>query len=222
MTAPRGPDEAPDVADAYDRWAPVYDEDANRTRDLAGVALRSAGLDLDGRDVVEAGCGTGRNTVWLAEHARGVLGLDVSDGMLRRARERVNSPRVRFVRHDVRSAWPVGDGAADVVVSMLILEHVERLPPVFAEAARVLRPGGRLFVAEHHPTRQLLGSQAWFTDPGTGEPERVAAFLHHVSEYVEAGLGAGLELRHLGEPRDPGAARTEPPRLVTLRFAAPG
>lgn len=215
---------APDpsrVARAYDIWSAQYDTDENRTRDLAGRVLRSAGLDRAGRDVLELGCGTGRNTEWLAANARTVTGLDFSVGMLDAARQRVRSPSVNFVRHDVRTPWPIGDATTDLIVVTLVLEHVEDLPPVFAEAARVLRPGGTLFCAELHPMRQLLGRQAEFTDPATGSLERIAAFLHDTSEYVRAGLDAGLRLTDLGEWRDDDSDRAAPPRLISLRFLRP-
>lgn len=205
-----------DVGAAYDLWAESYDTDENRTRELAGVVLRESGLELAGRDVVEVGCGTGRNTAWLAARAAGVVGLDLSDGMLRRARERVGSPAVRLLRHDVRTPWPLADAVADLVVAMLVLEHVERLAPVFREAARVLRPDGALFLCELHPVRQMLGRRAEFTHPETGATERVAAFLHDVSEYVNEAVAAGLELSRLEEPRDPGAGVSSPPRLLAL------
>lgn len=207
-----------DIAAAYDLWADTYDVDPNRTRELAGEILRQYDLSLAGRDVVEIGCGTGRNTLWLSEHAENVLALDISEGMLRRAKARVQSPRVRFLQHDVRSAWPGADGSADVVIAMLVLEHVERLEPIFGEAARVLRCGGDLFVCELHPMRQMLGRQAEFTNPRTGERERVAAFLHDVSEYVNGGLQAGFTLVHLGEWRDTGADHADPPRLLSVHF----
>jgi ubiquinone/menaquinone biosynthesis C-methylase UbiE len=207
-----------DIAAAYDLWAGTYDVDPNRTRELAGEVLRHHDLSLAGRSVVEIGCGTGRNTLWLAEHAENVLALDLSEGMLRQAKARVRSPSVRFVQHDIRSAWPAADGSADVVIAMLVLEHVERLEPVLDEAARVLRRAGDLFICELHPMRQMLGRQAQFTNPRTGERERVAAFLHDVSEYVNGGLEAGFTLAHLGEWRDPGASPADPPRLLSAHF----
>jgi malonyl-CoA O-methyltransferase len=198
----------------------VYDVDENRTRDLAVAVLRRAPLRLAGRAVLEIGCGTGANTAWLAERSGSVLGLDLSREMLRRAEARVRAAHVRFARHDVRAAWPVGDGSVGVVIAMLVLEHVEHLPPIFAEAARVLDRGGELFLCELHPARQWQGRQAEFTHPATGEPVRVPAFLHETSEYVNAGLAAGLALAHLGEWRDPEAPRTALPRLLSARFAA--
>ncbi len=218
MTTPR---ENSDIAAAYDLWADTYDIDPNRTRELAGEVLRQCDLRLAGRDVLEIGCGTGRNTLWLGERAENVLALDISEGMLRQARARVQSPRVRFLQHDISSPWPSADGSADVVIAMLVLEHVQRLQPIFGEAARVLRRGGDLFVCELHPMRQILGRQAEFTNPRTGERERVAAFLHDVSEYVNGGLQAGFTLGRLGEWRDTGAGRADPPRLLSVQFHVP-
>jgi ubiquinone/menaquinone biosynthesis C-methylase UbiE len=207
------------VEAAYDAWARDYDTDENRTRDLDAVALRSHALELDGRDVLEVGCGTGKNTVWLAEHARSVVALDLSDEMLKRARERVPAAHVRFQKTDIRRPWPLGSGSVDFVVANLVLEHVENLAPIFAEAARVLRPGGRLFLSELHPYRQLRGSVARFTDPATQEVVRVPAFIHDVSEFVNGGIAAGLAVVQIGEWRDEAEnAKTGIPRLFTAEF----
>lgn len=210
-----------DPAGAYDRWAAVYDDDRNATRDLDAAVLRAAGLQLEGRDVLELGCGTGKNTGWLAGLARTVLALDLSTGMLARARARITAASVRFVEHDVRTRWPAADASVDAVVGNLVLEHVADLAPVFREAARVLRPGGTLWLAELHPERQRRGGQAHFRDPATGETVYVVAHRHDVSDYVNGGLDAGLELRHLGEPIEAEAPAGAPPRLLTLRFARP-
>jgi malonyl-CoA O-methyltransferase len=203
---------------AYDRWAASYDADENATRDLDALVLRCAPLRFEGADVLELGCGTGKNTAWLAERSRSVLALDFSDGMLARARERVHAPHVRFARHDVREPWPSADASADVVVGNLVLEHVADLAPIYAEAARVLRPGGRLFLCELHPYRQWRGGQARFTDATTGESVLVAAHLHSVADYVNGGLGCGLLLRGVGEWLEDGALAGVPPRLFSVLF----
>jgi ubiquinone/menaquinone biosynthesis C-methylase UbiE len=210
-----------EVAAAYNEWAETYDIDQNRTRDLAAQVLRQADLNFTDRNVIEAGCGTGRNTEWLARPdagAAGIVALDFSEEMLTRARGRVRDPRVRFVQHDVRATWPIEDASADLVIAMLILEHVEIVEPIFAEAARALRPHGELFICELHPMRQMLGGQAQFTNAHTNEPQRVPAFLHDVSDYVNAGLSVGLELVSLYEWRDLEASRSSLPRLLSLQF----
>jgi malonyl-CoA O-methyltransferase len=202
-----------DIAAAYDAWSHTYESSPNRTRELAASVLRGCGLAVEGRDVLEVGCGTGYNTAWLAERAASVVAMDFSEGMISRAEARVVSPHVRFIRHDVREPWPVPTGSADLVVVMLVLEHVERLTPIFAEATRTLRSGGELFVCELHPFRQLTGRQAEFTATDTGECVRVAAYLHDISEYLNTALGTGFALLHVGEWRDEGV---ELPSLFSL------
>ncbi|HEV7682583.1 MAG TPA: methyltransferase domain-containing protein [Pyrinomonadaceae bacterium] len=210
--------EQSEIAAAYNDWAETYDDVPNRTRDLAAEALRQIGLDLEGRKVVEVGCGTGRNTTWLAERAAELVGIDFSEAMLARARIRVNDPRVRFVQHDVNAVWPLAAASADVVIAMLILEHVEHLEKVFLEVARVLRSGGQFLLCELHPIRQLAGAQAQFNNIRTGEHQCVTAFLHDVSDYVNVALASGFELQHMGEWRDAEAPPSGDPRVLSLLF----
>lgn len=205
------------VARAYDRWAASYDADRNVTRDLDATVVRSVNLPIDGVDVVELGCGTGKNTAWLADRAGRVTALDFSPGMLARAQERVAASHVRFAEHDIRRPWPLPDASADVVIGNLVLEHVASLAGVYAEAARVLRPGGVLFLCELHPERQRCGGQAHFTD-SAGVTTHVPAFRHTVAEYVNDGIAAGLRVVHLGEWLEADAVPGAPPRLLSIRF----
>ncbi|HMA24670.1 MAG TPA: class I SAM-dependent methyltransferase, partial [Gemmatimonadaceae bacterium] len=230
LRPPERGDAAAEIARAYDRWATRYDVDDNRTRDLDARVLRESDLAVNGRDVLELGCGTAKNTVWLAERARRVVGLDFSRGMLEVARSRLATGNVELIEHDVQTRWPVSDGEFDLVVADLILEHLENVTPVFAEAARVLRPGGTMFMCELHPYRQWRGGQAHFTDEWSGETIFAPAYAHSIAEYVNAGIGAGLELRRLDEWMDEEAhgpadtareAVRRLPRLVSIRFDKP-
>jgi len=215
MSAPR-----PTVAAAYDAWSATYDADVNRTRDLDAQVLRTVPLDLAGRHVVEVGCGTGKNTGWLAERARSVIALDFSEGMLAVARRRVGCAGVRFVCHDLHDPWPLDAASAGVVVIDLVLEHVADLGPVFAEAARVLEDGGICFVCELHPARQRAGAGAHFLTP-SGETVHVPAHRHTLSEFVAAAADAGLVLHRLGEWIEEGAPAEAPPRLLSLLLHRP-
>ncbi len=203
------------IADAYTRWSDSYDTDSNLTRDLDARVVREVLAEWRGAVAVELGCGTGKNTGWLAERAGHLTALDFSAGMLAQARARTTAPNVSFTQADLTEPWPVPTGAADLVIGNLVLEHIEHLPHIAAEAARVLRPGGRLLLCELHPFRQYLGSKARF-ETADGATVEIPAFVHHVSDYLAAARAAGLTLRELREwwhPDDVAAAK--PPRLLS-------
>lgn len=216
-TESRPADAGAEIARAYDRWSRTYDTDANTTRDLDAEVLRRSSLAIDGRDVLELGCGTGKNTGWIAERARRVIGMDFSPGMLEVARARVPLDRVTLVQHDVRERWPVDDASVDLVIGNLILEHLSSVAPIFAEAARVLRPSGLMYSCELHPYRQLRGGQAHFTDEWSGEVVFAPAFQHTIAEYVNAAVAAGLKIQRLDEWTET-TAPPAIPRLLSLQL----
>ncbi len=200
------------VRDAYAQWAKIYDSNDNATRDADAALLRAQDLPLAGAHVVEFGAGTGKNTQYLAEHAARVTALDLSPDMLAKARARVTADHVTFIEHNITQRWPLDDGSADVVVGNLVLEHIHDLAPVMAQIRRVLRSGGLAWICELHPFRQLQGSQARFeTAQGT---QMVEAYVHSVSEYVNAALMAGLALEGMVEHSDADGR----PRLLALRL----
>jgi ubiquinone/menaquinone biosynthesis C-methylase UbiE len=206
-----------DVQAAYDAWAATYDVDRNLTPFTTAI-IRKQLLPLSGACVVEIGCGTGANTVWLAEAADRVIAFDFSEPMLEQARRRVTSDAVLFLRHDVSEPWPIPDHSADLVLDSLVLEHVADLPLVFREAHRVLKPGGSAFVFELHPFNQMAGGQAHFVDRSTGNEVWVPAVRHDVSDYVNSGLAAGFRLVALGEWRGSKGKNDSPPILLSLTF----
>ncbi len=96
--------------------------------------------------VLDLGSGTGRFTSLLAETFCGeAIGVEPSDQMRRIAVERTNHPRVRFLPGKAE-AVPLDDQSVDIVLMFLSLHHVRDRAAAAAEIARVLRPGGRLFV----------------------------------------------------------------------------
>ena len=175
----------------YDRWAARYEEHPNPLVAATGHLLARAPEAWAGHDVVELGCGTGRNArAVLDADARRYTGVDGSAGMLAQARARIADPRATWCLADLHQALPLPEACCDRVLVVLVLEHIAALPPLCAEIARLLRPGGALHLLEIHPDLLGAGRNAHFDDGGT--EVRFTSHVHPVAAIEQALAAAGL------------------------------
>ncbi|HEX6985113.1 MAG TPA: class I SAM-dependent methyltransferase [Planctomycetaceae bacterium] len=115
---------------------------------------------LDGAGaVLDAACGVGYGSHWLAGHGVGsVTGVDRDENALRIARETFPHERVRLVRDDCQTLGEAGRfGPFDAVVSFETLEHLPRPTEFLARCRELLAPGGRLIVST--PNARVTGGQ---------------------------------------------------------------
>lgn len=187
------------VRGGYDHWAAVYDHDANPLQALEEPVIRAAVGETRGLNVLDLGCGTGRHALRLAADGATVTAVDFSEGMLAEARRKPGADAVQFLVHDLHQPLPYADASFDLVVSGLVLEHLRELDGFFAEAHRVLKPGGRAVVSSMHPAMFLRGTQARFTDPNSGELVQPGSLPHPVGAFVMAALRAGFRVSEIGE-----------------------
>ncbi len=108
------------------------------------AAYRFASNLVEGREILDAGCGEGYGSEILTASARDVVGVDIDADTLVRAGRRY--PRARFERADLLEL-PFPDASFDAVVSLQVIEHLSAPRAFLAECARVLRPAGLLVLS---------------------------------------------------------------------------
>ena len=214
--------------EGYARWAPFYDEPGNQLLEIEQPIVREI---LDGLPVgiaLDAACGTGRHTEYLASLGHTVIGVDTSPEMLARARAKV--PDGTFHEADLHDL-PLADDSVDLVVCAIALSHVADLAPALAELVRVLRPNGHLVISDSRGLIGDIGLPLVRVGPD-GEVGYMPVYARLASDYLAAALPLGLQVRRCEEPRrpsplvdddgtEPDHVPGEPPNIWSLHALAP-
>ena len=203
------------IEKAYNIWADQYDTNKNKTRDLDQKSTVQTLKKYSFESVIELGCGTGKNTMYLLTKAEKVLALDFSQEMLNIAKAKIIDPRVNFQEADVLKKWKASDSFADLITSSLILEHIEDLDFIFNQAFLKLKPNGLFFISELHPFKQYLGTKARYEDE-EGVQE-LQTFTHHISEFLDSAKKNKFKLLEIKEWFDD-ETKNEVPRLISFVF----
>ena len=207
----------------------IYDDDAffagysRLPRSVQGLdgapewpALRALLPDLRDLRVVDLGCGYG----WFCRFAREqgaaeVLGLDVSEKMLARAREMTSDPAIQYQRADLESV-ALPDEIFDLAYSSLALHYLVHLDRLVANVSRALRPGGRFVFSAEHPLFtapsepgwiETAGRKIWPLDRYLDEGPRVTDWLapgvvkqhRTIGTYLNLLIRCGFRIDHVEE-----------------------
>ncbi len=218
----------------YDGVADYYDENL-REFTLAASDTLVALLGRGPGRVLDLGCGSGLHFDTLRSLGWSAAGIDASADQLRIARERAGEEVELFLGD--AADLPFESGSFDAVTSVFVHTDVDAYASVLAEAARVLRPGGRLVHLGLHPcfTGPFSRYQGpdeppvlfpgyrktgWTNDaPGFGEGLRRIVGSYHVplADLLNAFVAAGLRLERFDEP-----AGHDFPRVLAVAAAQTG
>jgi SAM-dependent methyltransferase len=187
-----------------EKFFEAYDRLPRSIQGLDGApewpALRALLPPLDGRRVLDLGCGFGWFCRWAREHgAARVLGVDVSERMLARATAETHDPAIVYVRTDLERLELPAVGF-DLAYSSLALHYVEDLARLLTRVHAALAPGGALVFSVEHPLCTALGN---YLDEGPRATDWLVAGVikqhRTIATYVDLLLRAGFALAHLDE-----------------------
>jgi SAM-dependent methyltransferase len=190
--------------------------------DAAGEwpAFRALLPELHDKRVLDLGCGYGWHCRYAREQgARLVVGVDLSEKMLERARESTHDAAIEYRRLAIEDI-DFAAGEFDVVLSSLALHYIERFDLVCQKVHHCLVPGGSFVFSVEHPIFTALAAQDWYYGPHgerlhwpvdhyQDEGPRQARFLGHdvlkyhrtVATYLNALITFGFTITRLSEPQ---------------------
>jgi 2-polyprenyl-3-methyl-5-hydroxy-6-metoxy-1,4-benzoquinol methylase len=216
---------------AFDALSEWYEQAFTQGRlPLLEHLLMPAVLDLVGdvRElaVLDLACCPGFYSDRLARRGARVTGTDISDEMLRRAREHVRGGvhRPSFYHLSAAELAPSWTGTFDLVLCIMAMVDIPDIDDVLKEVARVLKPDGRFVFAVIHPCFVMPGAEWVVDEEGNPDHKRVDSYFaegyfgkewygqgglrsrlggHHrtLTTYIRALRGAGFALTDLLEPQ---------------------
>jgi cytosine/adenosine deaminase-related metal-dependent hydrolase/ubiquinone/menaquinone biosynthesis C-methylase UbiE len=185
---------SPYPSEVFDNWAEVYDTQPNPLLSLEQRILSSRLGDIRGLDILDAGCGTGRWLHHLADRGpRSLIGVDISPAMLLLAGTKLEH------NCDLRlgscAVLPVGDTAADMVLSSFVVSYLDDLDAFAQEVDRVARPGATVFLSDMHPDTEA--SCNWKRGYHAGQIRGLRWSLEQITQAFQA---CGFKVVSLMEP----------------------
>ncbi len=183
-----------DINEGYARWAVNYDTINNPLIVVEEPIVRHYLAQLNLKTILDAGTGTGRYALKLAEQGAYVVGVDQSMEMMTVARQQfVNTEKqIGLVNALLNKPLPLADHTFDGVVCSLVLSHVAELDFVIYEFARVLKPGGHCVISMFHPAGIASGWRTSFDAPGG--VYRLPNVQRTRADYVNALLKSGFTI----------------------------
>ncbi len=199
-----------EYADEYARW--IARREPARV-EVDGILSRLLDLlgDLDGRQLLDAGCGEGFLARILAARRARVMGIDLSPRLIRMAREKDLDRAIEYRVADLSRPLPDLEGRFDLIASYLVLNDVRDYRGFASTLASLARPGARVALAFNNPYSSVVrehitdyfASGTMGTYTGLSREGVMARYYHRtLEEYLDAFLDAGLRLVKLADVPD--------------------
>ena len=198
---------------AYDKLAHAY-ADRIDSKPHNAFYERPATLsllpDVNGKRVLDAGCGPGVYAEWLVMHGALVVAFDANRKMVRLARQRLgNKVQVRLANLEEPLEF-APDSSFDLIVAPLVMDYVKDWAAVFHEFSRILIAGGILVFSFEHPFVKYFDHQessnyfdtdlVEYTWHGFGFPVNVPSYRRPLSAVINPLISSGFILEQILEP----------------------
>ncbi|MEJ0029493.1 MAG: methyltransferase domain-containing protein [Bacteroidota bacterium] len=178
--------------EGYNLWSKSYHAESNPIKNLSDEFIINELPDLEGKAILDAGCGTGKLCVEAIRRGASIVkGKDLSPKMIEEANK--NCPQAQFECADLST---VTLEKFDVVICGLVLGHIDMLEPVLSKLVNSLNTGGHLILTDFHPYQTMMNARRTFRH--RWRTYEVKHSLHTLEEYFV--LLKSLSIKTFKEP----------------------
>jgi ubiquinone/menaquinone biosynthesis C-methylase UbiE len=139
----------------YNQFAQEYAQGTEELEEAIRQHFYALLPELQGKAILDVGCGSGHDAVYYAAQGAKVYGTDISEQEITMAQEKASGIFV----HGPMENLPFEAGMFDIVTSFYAIQHTEDVPKTLLEMLRVAKPGGIVMILAKHPFRNLLESR---------------------------------------------------------------
>lgn len=220
---------------AYDELAEAYAERID-TKPHNAYYERPATLsllpDINGKLVLDAGCGPGVYAEWLLAHGADVVALDANQNMVRLAKQRLGD-KVPVLLANLEAPLDfLADASFDLIISPLVMDYIRDWEATFAEFHRVLRPGAYLVFSIGHPFQEydlrrptsnyFALEKVNYLWRGFGKPVNMPSYRRPLSAVINPLLKTGFILEQILEPLPTQEFKEDEPDEYEQLMRSPG
>jgi ubiquinone/menaquinone biosynthesis C-methylase UbiE len=231
--------ESSSTYDGFADWYAAHAGAGNWVQEAILANLNQLTGDVADLAVLDLACGEGFYSRALRQRGAVPTGVDLSEPLLRFARNRDANHTADYVHDDAQRLASFSDASFDSAICMMALMDIPDLAAVFRSVHRVVRPGGWFVGAITHPCfetphagwLEMDGSMVrtavrylregnWISRNGEGVRARAGAEHRTLSTYLNTAIAAGWTLDRLVEPANnkPDDPTPDIPRLMMMRF----
>jgi SAM-dependent methyltransferase len=225
----------PIAQDAYNELAEAYAAHID-TKPHNAYYERPATLsllpDVNGKLVLDAGCGPGVYAEWLVAHGADVVAIDANEKMVNLAKKRLGD-KVPVLQANLESPLDfLAETSFDIIICPLVMDYIKDWKSTFMEFHRILKGRGYLIFSMEHPymkyaTHHLMSNyfkveRVEYVWRGFGKPVRVPSYRRPMSAVINPLLKAGFILDQILEPLPTREFKDEDPEDYEELMRSPG
>lgn len=168
--------------EGYRIWANSYDDEKDNlmlTYDELILKQLLSHIELSGKIILDYGCGTGRNWSELQKyHPAKIIGCDISPEMIYKLKNKYDSAETYLITNDDLDF--LNNNSCDLIISTLVISHIENIEKLFVEWTRILKESGDLIITDFHP--DLFGKGGARTFKQDGKVYKIDHIIHKIEK----------------------------------------